>query len=152
MPPLYVAVLYAIARLVHLRGNMSQGLVLDVLAINWLASSIANELIGYPRVVAAYIIVDLVSALWLSRNVKGKTAGVAEVFYIALILFNAAFFFRHAFSEWTHWIGLSILSWGQIICVAGGIMRHDIIEAVDRLSSRFGVKRYLAFSNREAEK
>ena len=152
MPPLYVAALYTVARLVHLRGNMRQGLVLDVLALNWLVCSIANEVIDYPRIVAAYMIIDLVSAVWLSRNVKGKCAGVAEVFYIATILFNATFFFLTAFDQWTHWYGLSLISWGQLLCVTGGIARHDIAQYLDRLSARVGVKRYLAFRNQETDR
>lgn len=151
MPTLYVAALYTVARLVHLRGNMRQGLVLDVLALNWLACSIANEVVGYPRVVAAYIVVDLVSALWLSRNVRGRVSGIAEIFYIALILFNAAYFFRHAFTPWTHWAGLSILSWGQLALVTGGIVRHDVVTSLDLLAARLGIKRHMAVGNREIE-
>lgn len=152
MPPMYVAALYTASRLVHHRGNLRQGIVLDVLALNWLCCAIVQELVDYPTIIAAYMLIDLVSATWLSRNVRGKCAGIAEMFYLALILFNAAFFFAHAFSNWTHWTGLSIISWTQLLCVCGGILRHDIIEGFNRFAARFGFKPHLALGHRKAEK
>jgi hypothetical protein len=96
--------------------------------------------------------VDIVSALWLSFRVRGMVAGIAEIFYIALIMFNAAFFFGKAFDPWTHWIGLSILSWGQLTGVLGGILRHELVRLTGRATSRLGLQRFVAFGGKETRK
>ena len=102
---------YTVARLVHRRGNMRQGLVLDVLALNWLACSIANGN-GLPKGGSRLAS----SSIWFLHcgcraNVRG-VSGIAEIFYIALILFNAAYFFRH-FHAVDALPVFSILSWGS---------------------------------------
>lgn len=150
MPPLYVAALYGGARLASVRGNLRQVVVIDVLLMNWLFCEIARQSVPGAQLPAAFLCVDIVSALWLSMRVNGLCAGIAEIFYIAQILFNAAFFFANAFNEWTHWIGLSILSWGQLVCVTGGMMRHDLVEVSRCAAARIGLRRYLAISDKEA--
>ena len=152
LPPLYVAGLYLAQRLAYLRGNRRQGMVVDALALNWLVATLASIIMPYPELVPAYIVIDFCSALWLSRMVAGRVAGVAEIFYVGMILWNSAFFFMSAFSPMDHWWGLSILAWGQFAFVTGGVLRHDIVEAARNLTSRFGVHDYLAFSDREADK
>lgn len=152
MPPLYVASLYGASRLATLRGNLRQVVVIDALVLNWLACEFARLTVPGTELPAAFLCVDIVSALWLSMRVKGFVAGIAEIFYVAMILFNSAFFFANAFDEWTHWIGLSILSWGQLIGVLGGTIRHDLVKVARRAASGLGLRRYLAFGNEEAEK
>lgn len=152
MPPLYVAGLYGASRVATLRGNLRQVVVIDALMLNWLACEIARLTVPGEQLPAAFLCVDIVSALWLSMRVKGLVAGLAEIFYIALILFNAAFFFANAFDAWTHWIGLSILSWGQLVAVTGGIMRRDLVEIARGAAARLGLRRYLAIGNKEAER
>lgn len=151
LPPLYVAALYASSRYAGARGNERQGLVIDTLAVNWLLCELANQAIDYPRVVGAYIAIDVASALWLSFNVKGKVAGIAQAFYVALILWNAAFFFMNQFTPMTHWTGLSIVSWTQLAFVISGIARHDIYKAFSGVRARLGVFRYLGFGKKKAD-
>lgn len=152
MPPLYLAFLYALSRFVAMRGNFNHALVLDALALNWLCCTVADLAIGYQNNVAAYICVDIASGLWLSLKVRGKCSGVAEIFYIALIIFNAAFFFRKAFSPWTHWVGLSMLSWGQLLAVTGGIFRHDLAQAAGHIPTLDVLRRHLGFRKKEASR
>lgn len=151
MPPLYVATLYGASRLASARWNLRQVVVIDLLMLNWLACAVVREWIPGQQIPAAFLCIDIATALWLSLRVRGLVAGVAEVFYIAIILFNSAFFFGKAFDEWTHWVGLSILSWGQLVCVMGGIMRHDLVEIGRRAAARLGVQRYLAIRGREID-
>lgn len=150
MPPLYVAALYAVMRVATIRGNANQAIVIDALALNWLAATIASKAIPYPNVVPAYICIDMASALWLSLKVRGRVSGIAEIFYIALIIFNAAFFFARAFSPWTHWVGLSVISWGQLAAVTAGVLRHDLAKAAGHLPIVLWVRRHLAFGKKEA--
>lgn len=152
MPPLYVAALYGASRLVAFRGNPRQGVVLDAIAVNWLACSIVREVVEYPNIIVAYMMIDIVTAFWLASKVRGKCSGIAEGFYLAQILFSAAYFFKDAFDSMTHWTGLSILSWGQLMAVTGGIMRNELRQALDRISTRLGVQRYLAFGDRKDDK
>ena len=149
MPPLYVAALYGASRLATIYGNPRQLVVLDAMALNWLACEFAQIMVAYPRVVAAYICIDIASAIWISMKVKGRCAGIAEAFYVAMILFNSAFFFKGAFDEWTHWKGASIISWGQLIFVAGGMFRHGLGQIARRAVSSMGLQRYLAFGDEE---
>lgn len=148
--PLYVAGLYGASRIASLRGNLRQAVVIDALMLNWFACEVARQTIPGAQLPAAYLCADISSALWLSLRVRGLCAGVAEIFYIALIMFNSAFFFARAFDEWTHWLGLSILSWGQLMLVTGGIVRHDLAKIARGAAAHFGLQRYLAFGNREA--
>lgn len=147
---LYLIVLYVASRLVAMRGEFHQSVVIDALAVNWLASEMANVFIGYPNNVVAYMGIDLTSALWLSYRVPGFCAGLAEMFYVAFIMFNAAYFFRSAFDAWTHWVGLSLLSWGQLFAVTGGVMRHDLAEAYGHRTTFDWVRRRLAIGKKEA--
>lgn len=149
MPALYVAALYGASRLATLRGNLRQVVVIDALMLNWLACEIARQSVPGGQLPAAFLCIDIVSALWLSFRVKGLCAGLAEIFYIALIIFNSAFFFANAFDAGIHWMGLSILSWGQLVAVTGGIMRRDLAEIARRASARLGLRRYLALGNEE---
>lgn len=152
MPPLYVAALYGASRLAALRGNARQMTVIDAVAFNWLLCTIEQSLVPYPDVVPTYMCTDVMTALWLSLRVKGKCSGIAEMFYIALIMFNAAFFFRHAFSPWTHWVGLSMLSWGQLLAIIWGVMRHDLAKVAERFAALLGVQRHMAFRRGKAER
>jgi len=151
LPSLYVAALYGVSRWVAARGNHRQGIVVDTLAVNWLLCELANQTIDYPRVVAAYIAIDVASALWLSYNVKGRVAGLAQMFYAALILWNGFFYFLEQFTPMTHWYGLSALSWAQLVVVVGGITRHDIAQVSRGAWSRLGLRRYLGFGNKKAD-
>lgn len=141
LPPLYVGALYATSRYAGARGNERQGLVIDTLAVNWLLCELANLTVDYPRVVGAYIAIDVASALWLSFNVKGRVAGIAEAFYVALILWNATFFFANQFTPMTHWTGLSVLSWAQLAFVISGVARHDFYKAARSVGARLGLQR-----------
>lgn len=151
MPPLYVAGLYGASRVASLRGNLRQVVVVDVLLVNWLVCEFARLSIDGQQLPAAFLAVDIVSALWLSFRIRGVAAALAEIFFVAQIIFNSAFFFAHAFDEWTHWIGLSILSWGQLLAVSGGILRHDLVEITRRAVSRLGLRGYLALGSKETD-
>lgn len=152
LPSLYVAGLYMAQRLAYLRGNMWHGMVVDAMAFNWLCSTLASILVPYPYLVPVYIAIDFCSALWLSRMVAGRVAGIAEIFYVGMIMWNSTFFFMSAFSPMDHWWGLSILAWGQFVFVTGGVLRHDIIEAVRNLAARLRLRDYLAIGNWKAKK
>lgn len=152
LPPLYVGALYAASRVALLRGNARQGIVVDALAFNWLCATLASAVIPYPNVVPAYICIDMMSALWLSLRVQGRCAGIAEVFYLALILFNAAFFFRRAFSPWTHWVGLSVISWGQLVAVTTGVLRHDLAKVAGHYSAFRWVRNHLGLRKKETQR
>lgn len=152
MPALYVAALYGASRLAGLHGNLRQVVVIDVLMVNWLVCAFARAYIPGGQLPAAFLCVDIATALWLSLRVKGLVAGVAEVFYIAIIMFNSAFFFANAFNEWTHWIGLSILAWGQLLAVTVGVLRRDLIKIAGRAIPGIGLLRRLAIRNKEIER
>lgn len=149
MPLLYVASLYCGQRIALMRGNARQGLVIDALAFNWLCCEIARVVISYPHLVPAYITIDVASAFWLSFNVRGRVAGIAEAFYVGMVLWNSAFFFMKAFQPMAHWWGLSVLSWGQVFFVMGGIVRHDLASLARAALSRLGLRRSLALGNRK---
>lgn len=151
LPPLYVAAIYASSRLAAMRGNERQGLVIDALALNWLLCELANLAIDYPRVVGAYITVDVASALWI-YSVKGRVAGIAQAFYVGMILWNAAFFFMQQFTPMTHWTGLSVLSWAQLAFVVTGVARHDIAKLLSGLGARVGLQRHLGIGEKKTEK
>lgn len=152
MPAFYVAALYGVSRLAATKGNPRHASVIDVLLVNWAVCDLATYIISGPRLPAAFLCIDIASALWLALRVRGAVSGVAEIFYIALILFNTLFFFASAFDAWVHWVGLSILSWGQLGAVSGGIMRNDLVEIARRAGARLGLRRFVAVGNEETDK
>ena len=80
MPPLYVAALYGVSRLATIRGNLRQVVVIDALMLNWLICELARLSVPEVRLPAAYLSIDIASALWLSFRVRGVVAGIAEIF------------------------------------------------------------------------
>lgn len=144
-PIAYLALLYGAVRLAAVRGNGQQRVVLDVIFIVWVACSVIREAFGdSPHVAFGYMLVDIVAALWLASKVRGRVSGIAETFFLSMILFNFVIWSRGEINSWMHWTGLALLSLGQIIGVVGGILRHELRGIVSRAAARLGLRGRLA--------
>lgn len=148
-PVLYLCLFYAVSRLAGARGNGQQRFVLDVVFIVWAICSILREAIGYhEHLPLAYVAVDSAAALWLASKERGRVSGIAETWFLGMILFNFIIWSKGE-SGWMLWTVGAALSIGQIIHIAGGIMRHEIRGLATRAAARLGLRRHLAVDQKK---
>lgn len=124
----YLAVLWGLHR------EKRCSLIADALAANWAICQlvvILNQ--GWP-ILPLFIVVDLLTGLWLTMEVGTTNARRTAAVFLPMIAFNAATYAAGTTPQW-HWGVLSVISWLQVAVVWWGVWGHGVVEAFNHPAS-----------------
>lgn len=119
----YLAALWAL----HREKECSR--IADALAANWAINTLVTLVNGGWPSLPLFMLVDILTGLWLAKEVGTKTARYAEALFFPMVGVNFTSYFSATLPAWHHDV-LSGLAWAQIAAVVWGVWGHDLVQSL----------------------